>query len=180
MSAQVKPKHLIAETANGHEVYANLIQSPLKEHISANPHLLTLVREIVAAENITKPTVMIEKDMGRNIGYSEVLEAKEGDVIFYARMMKTASYTKFVKNRRTVSTTILTIHLQKDENDDYELIDVWIGRNYPPTPDAENAAPDSKAFWDNHALVYNGQAIMASTVTKECPYDTAEATDAAE
>lgn len=164
------PKHFITTTLNDKEVYAYLIQSPLKERISQNPHLLTLVKEVVASSSPTKSSIIIEKDMGRTVGYSELLETKEGDAIFYARQVKTPTYTKFVKNRRTVSTTFLTIHLQQDGAGNYEVVNVWVGKDFPANPGEENAPESSKAFWENHAVVYNGQGIMASTVTKECPY----------
>jgi hypothetical protein len=109
--------------------------------------------------------------MGRNIGYSDQLETREKDLIFYARQAHSdGNYTRFVKHRKSDQTSFLTIKLQIDDNGNYELMDAWIGRLFPPIPSSELASEQSKAYWENHAVVFNGQPLLASTITKECPY----------
>lgn len=163
-------QHVIATTANGKEVYAYLIQTPASAQISRQPHLVTLIKEVVGQLHLTAPQVSIEQDMGRTIGYGELLETADNDTIFYAKQTKSGLYTRFVKNKKSKPTSFLSIVLRKDDTDNYELKDVWIGKTFPPLPGDEDATDQSKAYWENHAVIYNGQPILASTQTKDCPY----------
>lgn len=163
-------KHTIAVTTNNREIYAYLTQGPLATNVARNPHLLTLVKEVVAPLNLTLPAVTIEQDMGRNIGYSDQLETGEKDAIFYARQTHSAEYTRFVKHRKSDHTSFLSLRLQADDTGGYELTNAWIGKLYPPVPTSEQATEQSKNYWETHAVVFNGQPLLASTITKTCPY----------
>jgi len=163
-------KHPIATTVNNKEIYAYLTQGDLGANVARNPHLLALVKEVVTPLNLVLPAVTIEQDMGRSIGYSDKLETTEKDAIFYARQAQAAGYTRFVKHRKTDQTSFLTLKLQVDDDGSYELRDAWIGRLYPPMPNTELSTEQSKSYWSNHAVAYNGQPLLASTVTKDCPY----------
>jgi hypothetical protein len=172
MSVSVAHKHNVGLSVNGKQVYAYLIQPPLSQRLSRNPHLLSLIKEIVTKIELTKPNAYFEQDMGRSIGYSDIVELKAGDTVFYAREMKQENYTKFVKNRRTEATTFLTLCLKRDDDGNYEVTDVRIGKAVPPPIGDANETKQSKPFWDEHAIVYNGQAIIASTMTKDDPAST--------
>lgn len=163
-------KHVVGITSNGKEVYAYLMQKPLSATISRNPHLLALIKEAVAKLKLTQADVVLEQDMGRTIGYGEMIATREKDTIFYARQVREEAYTKFVKNRRTEPTSLLTLSLHKDDEGNYEVKDVWIGNAFPPVPGDAAETSLSKSYWEEHAVAFNGQAIMASTITKECPY----------
>lgn len=163
-------KHVVATSLNGQEVYAFLMHPPLSSRLSRNPHLIALIKEIVPGLELTKPRMIIEKDMGRSIGYGEVVTVEEGDVVFYARQIREDVFTKFVKNRRTDPTSVLTLQLQRDDEGNYEIQDVGIGGMFPPVPGDPAETKQSKAFWEKHAVTFNGQAIVASTITKECPF----------
>ena len=163
-------KHVIATSANDKEIYTYLIQTAVARQISRQPHLVTLIKEVVKSLNLTTPHLMLEQDMGRTVGYSEQLETRENDAIFYAKQSKSEVYTRFVKNRKTNPTSFLCIVLNRDEDGDYELTSVWVGKMFPPIPGTEHATDQSKAYWADHAVVYNGQPILSSTQTKDCPY----------
>lgn len=163
-------KHLIGTSKNGKAVYADLLKSPLNSKVSRTPHLLTLVREIIEKQDLDKARIVIEQDMQRTVGYSEQLETKDTDAIFYAKQLKSKTFTRFVKNRRATDTTIVTVILCQDQAGDYEVEDVLIGIAVPPVPDAISATPQSKAYWQNHAVVYNGQSLVSSSLTKDWPY----------
>lgn len=163
-------KYSIGQSKNNKLVYANLTQKPLTTSVARNPHLLKLVATVTASLNLTDDIITISHDMGRSIGYSEVLETREKDTVFYAQTSKLPVYTRFVKQRNAEQTSILTLQLQVDEVGEYRLVDVWIGKEYPPTPSGDATTVQSKEYWSNHAVVYNGQSILASTVTKTCPY----------
>lgn len=163
-------QHVIATSANNKEVYVYLIQTPASAQISRQPHLATLIKEVVEQLHLTAPQISIEQDMGRTIGYGELLETTTKDTVFYAKQTKSGLYTRFVKNKKSKPTSFLSIVLLKDKAENYELKDVWIGKAFPPLPGDEDATSQSKAYWENHAVIYNGQPILASTQTRDCPY----------
>lgn len=163
-------QHVIATSANGKEVYVYLIQTPAATQISRQPHLATLIKEVVEQLNLTTPQISIEQDMGRAIGYGELLQTTDKDTVFYAKQPKSDLYTRFVKNKKSNATSFLSIVLIEDDSGSYELRDVWIGKAFPPLPGDKKETDQSKAYWENHAVAYNGQPLLASTQTKDCPY----------
>ena len=162
----------IGKSSNSKTVYAHLTHEPLASGVARNPHLLTLVSEIVAISELRDtPETVITHDMKRPIGYSAHLETKDTDVVFYAKTSKhQPDFTRFVRMRQAERSTMLTIKLVKDPLGDFELTDAWIGAPYPPVPADDTASEQSKTYWANHAVVYNGQALLTSTITKVCPY----------
>lgn len=162
--------HPLTKSANGKSVYAQLINSAVSEKISREPHLLTLAEELLAEATLEGEHIVYEHDMKRVVSNTEVVETKEGDIVFYAQAKKSPIYTRFVKHRKIEPTSYLTLHLQKDEAGDYELIDIAAGKMIPPKPGEEGADERSLLFWKQHAVVMNGQPILAKTTTKDCPY----------
>lgn len=163
-------QHIIAHSANGKEVYVYLIQTVAGTQISRQPHLATLIKEVVEPLNLDASQVNIEQDMGRVIGYGELLQTTEKDIIFYAKEAKSNTYTRFIKSKKAKSTSFLSVSLLKDRAGNYELKNVWIGKTFPPFPGAEDETEQSKTYWSDHAVIYNGQSIITSTQTKDCPY----------
>lgn len=173
MAAPVRAKdraHPVALSANGKQVYAHLMQAPLAASVSTNPHLLHLAEEVILSTSLAGPHVHIEHDMGHSIGRSEVVTTTDVDTVFYARQSKTGGFTRFVKNRQSAPTQYITIKLVRDEDDEYELVSIWVGKDFPEAPDHADATSESTEYWSNHAITYNGQPIISSTLTKVCPY----------
>lgn len=162
-------KHPIGISANGIQVYAHLTKQPLAAAAARNPHLLTLATKAIASLSLTEQVMIFEHDTGNPIGYSDQLETKEKDSVFYAQTGKMSAYTRFVKLRKAEPTSILTLQLEVD-GDDYLLTNIWIGETYPPIPDGQHATSQSIEYWRNHAVVFNGQAVLSSSITKTCPY----------
>lgn len=163
-------KHPVTHSANDKPIYVQLIHSKVAEKISREPHLLTLAQELMQKEVLNGEKVAIEIDMKRTIGNTEVIETKDGDSVFYAQARKSPIYTRYVKHRKAEPTSYLTLSLQKDEAGEYELLDITTGTYIPPIPGESDEVPESKAYWQTHAVVMNGQAIQAKTVTTDCPY----------
>ncbi|HWZ65595.1 MAG TPA: hypothetical protein VNX65_02230 [Patescibacteria group bacterium] len=163
-------KHPIAEMPNGTLIYVDLVHSPAALHIAAQPRLVGLVKEALKNSSLKTPMVYLEKDMGRDIGYDFVVEAAVSDSIFYAQLLRKNQYTRFVKNKKALPTSYLTIILQRDDEGSYALHDTWIGRLSPPLPGATDETPGSKLYWDNHALIFDKQPLQSRTITRVCPY----------
>ena len=148
-----------------------MLMSKVAPVLSRQPHLLTLLKEVLATQKLTAPVVQFEYDMKRQIGYEEIVPTTGKDTIFYAREYKSETFTRFVKHKKTEGTQYLSGTLTRDKEGNYEITDVWLGKQSPAAPDTDDATPESKLFWDNHAVVYNGQQIIASTQTYESPFE---------
>jgi len=164
-------KHPITRTRNGNAVYVDLVQSQAATHIAQQPRLFGLVREALQEITAEGPEMRIEKDMGRSIGYNFVVETTEKDTVMYAQFVRDNIYTRFVKNGKPLTTQYLTMILHRDDEDNYELHDTWVGRLSPPRPGSKDENTDSKPYWENHAFILETQqSLQLRTLTKECPY----------
>lgn len=163
-------KQLVGRTRNGMQVYAQLIGSKAGKHISRQPQLLSLAKEMLAAVTLRGQEISVEHDMKRPIGYDFTIETTDKDVIFYGRLLKDDVYTRFVKNGKPSPTSYLTVTLSKTDKDSYELTDIWVGRLTPPRPGSANETAESKPYWSNHAYVLDNQHFQVKTLTKTCPY----------
>lgn len=163
-------KHPVGLTANNIPVYVDLTNSQAAVHIARHPHLLGLVKEVIQRLAPTVPIVNSEHDMGRDIGYSFVVETTDKDTILYARLLHDDIYTRFVKNGKPTKTSFLTILLLKEDDNTYALHDTWIGRINPPRPGSPHETPESESYWTNHAFILDNQTIQSRTVTRERPH----------
>jgi hypothetical protein len=163
-------KHSIAQTRNGMAVHVDLLQSPAAAHIAQQPYLLGLVKELVQQTTARGPEMRIDRDMGRPIGYSSLVETSDKDTILYAQLLRDSAFTRFVKNGEPLATQYLSIVLRRDEDGNYELHDTWLGRLTPPSPGSDNETDTSKTYWASHAFVFGNHSVQPRTVTKVCPY----------
>lgn len=67
---------------------------------------------------------------------------------------------------------ILLLAKEVVERPTYVLISSWYGPLAPPEPWDPKATAESKDFWDNHALTYEGNewSLVKGTKTKNCPW----------
>lgn len=163
-------KHPVGQTRNGIAVHVDLIQSQAAKHISQQPHLLNLISEALQGTTVHGANPVIERDMGRPIGYNFVVETSGTDTVFYAQVLRDDTYTRFIKNGKPLATQYLSMLLKKNEAGEYDLIDAWIGRLSPPRPGTTGENAESKPFWESHAIILGNESLQLRTVTKVCPY----------
>lgn len=163
-------KHPIGQTLNGAAIYVDLIHSPAATSISQQPYLLSLLKEMAAQVKIGGPRPTIVQDMGRAIGNSPIVQTSSKDTIVYACRMHATVYSRFIKTSKPTSTQHLSATLKRDTDGNYELLDTWLGKSYPPLPGSTDETSESKTFWMEHAYILNGDSIQVRTLTKECPY----------
>ncbi len=163
-------KYQIAESHNGHSVYVDLINSSAGQYLSRQPYVINLIKEALLLAKLSGSQVIIEHDMGRIIGNTDIVPTSEKDTIFYAQPHKKAVFSRYVKNRSMSPSPKLTIHLEKNSDGNYEIMNTWIGPSSPPFPGDEQATEISRQYWESHALVADEQKIQAKTITKLCPY----------
>ena len=163
-------KYVIAQSASGNEVYVDLITSSAGQYLSRQPYVINLLKEVLESMKLTAGHISIERDMGRVIGNTDIIETTDTDVIFYAQPNKKSVFSCYAKNRYPSPSRKLTIIMKKDEEGNYEIHDTWIGPHSPPFPGDENATAKSKTYWASHALAQDAQAVQSKTITKICPY----------
>jgi hypothetical protein len=163
--------HLIGHAKNGIPVHVDLIGSSGARQIAQQPQLLTLMAEALKQTSLHGPRAVVERDMGRAIGYDFVVSTSESDTVFYCQTAQDDTYTRFIKNGKPAMTQFLTITLRRSTKSlAYDLLDVRVGRINPPRPGATDETPESRPYWANHAIVFGGQTLQPRTITKKCPY----------
>lgn len=163
-------KFVLDDLHAGYDIYVNPISSPAGRYLSRRPHIFALIKELTATTNLRGKRVVIEKNMGRDIGTSDVVLTGEADVIYYAQPLKSTLYSRFAKNRDPQTTSMLTAVFERDGEGNYEVTDTWIGEDRPPLPGDIQETAKSKEFWQTHAYVHDSQTVQLKSVTKVCPY----------
>ena len=161
---------MINETNGGYSIYVNLISSPAGHYLSRRPYIIALLKELLPTKKLRGKRVVIEQDMGRNIGTTDVVPTSDADTIYYAQAIKSEVFSRFARNRYPKVSTTLTVVIEQDTDGNYEVVDTWIGTNHPAFPGDESETEESKTFWQTHALVQDALAIQSKSITKICPY----------
>jgi hypothetical protein len=156
-------------TKNNKKVYVDLKSSHAATHFADDPELINYVREILPDMKASGDNVFLQVDLGKSTGFSDLVETDDSDQIVYAKRLNRRNYTRFVLNREKVETSLVTIVLHK-LGEDYSLYSAWVGPLTPPFPGSSHEAPDSREFWNKHALVWGKQQIQLGTETKEWPW----------
>jgi hypothetical protein len=163
-------KFVLGENSDGNTIYVNTISSPAGTYISRRPYIFALLKEILLSQTLRGQRIVIEQDMGRNIGTTDIVTTSDSDNVYYARPLKSEVYYRFAKNRYPQLCSTLTIVVDKDADGNYEVSDTWIGNNRPPFPGDVAATKSSLQYWATHALVPDSQPVQTKSLTKTCPY----------
>lgn len=164
-------QQFIAASRDGQDVYVDLESSHAAAHLVETPDLLGLIKEVLATTDIGHDdNIYLDKDFGRIIGKTAVVQTGPNDDIFYAKRVNRDTYSRFVRHREPEMTTYVTVVLHKQPNAKYALWSAWIGQAVPQVPGDPHATPDSRKFWENHALAWYGQAIQDGTSRSDCPW----------
>ena len=163
-------KQSITTMQNGYEVFVDTEASHAATHIKDQPELLQLAKEFLSTQSFEDDEVAVQHDMGRIIGTMDIVETTDADEIVYAKRLNRDNYTRFVKHRSPVPTSLISVVLRKRSKDTYELWSVWIGPKVPTFPGDDRVMPNSKEFWAKHALAWGEQAVQEGTETTICPW----------
>lgn len=161
---------MLDESGNDYDIYVNLISSSAGHYLSRRPHVIALIKELLSTHKLRGERIVIEQDMGREIGTTDVVSTSDKDTIYYAQPLKSDVYSRFAKNRYPQTSNILTVIVERDTDGNYEVRDTWIGGNRPAFPGDKHETATSKKYWQTHALVQDAQTIQSKSVTKACPY----------
>ena len=161
---------MLDESNDTYDVYVNLISSSAGNYLSRRPYVVALIKELLSTKSLRGQRMVVEQNMGRGIGTTDVVTTSDKDTIYYAQPLKSTVFWRFAKNRSPQVSNILTVTFERDTDGNYEVCDAWIGDNHPAFPGDEQETTASKTYWQNHALVQDAQAIQAKSLTKTCPY----------
>ena len=97
-------------------------------------------------------------DLGRRVGENRCVRTSEGDLIEYLKIGTRFGYGRFVKGRKPVPSTRVTVMLAWRQSF-YVVLDAYVGPLAPPWPWDPRADPNSAEYWRSvefwacHALV---------------------------
>lgn len=160
----------IARSRNGQVVFLDDKRSNVTLHLQEAPHLIDLIKEALEGVDLTGDNVAIEKDLGRIVGETTLVETDEADEIVYAKRLQRDKYTRFVMNKAAQPTQFVTVILHKAD-DGYRLWSAWCGQLVPTSPGGDDETPKSQGFWHNHALIFDEAIIQPDTMTPICPWE---------
>lgn len=163
-------RELVGRSRNGEYVYIDPQATKVELHLAEAPQLRKLIVETVEQADLTDDNVAIEKDLGRIIGETTLVETDEADEIVYAKRLQRDKYTRFVMNKAAQPTQFVTVILHKAD-DGYRLWSAWCGQLVPTSPGADDEMPKSRGFWRNHALIFDEAIIQPGTMTTMCPWE---------
>ncbi|MDP3645649.1 MAG: hypothetical protein Q8R25_01030 [bacterium] len=163
-------KEFIGKSKNGVVVYIERTRSHAASHFAETPQLESLVKEIIAGCEVVGESLRIEKNFGRVVGVTDLVEIHPGDTVIYAKRIDRDTYSPFVKNRSPQPTSYVTIKLQMEDDKKYNLHTAYMGRLTPPIPGAKNETLESIRFWNTHALVRSTQVVVPGSETEWCPW----------
>lgn len=161
---------LLGTTKDGRLVYVDMQNSHAASHFKDTPQLLELVKELLPKIETPQNYSRFDIDMGREIGLSDLVQTTDADDIVYAKRPNRTKYSRFVKNKGPVPSTMVTLELRKLEEGGLELFTAYIGSLTPPTPGDGVKKETSKRFWMQHALAWGSQEIDSKTETRKCPW----------
>ena len=107
-----------------------------------------------------------EVDFGREIGKNHCVEVGPEDEVVYAVRARRRGLTPLVKNREPISCSKMVVVLEKEAEkpNTYILKTAYIGEGTPREPwdssiPSDKEFEEAKAFWSNHALIYDDKLI---------------------
>lgn len=157
---------ILGTTANGKEVCVDYKKTNINYHLLETPNLIELVKE--ALPNIVLEDLdqtVLEYDMGRVVGTTNLVETTQDDEILYAKRRDRDKYSRFVKNKELTPCSSLVIVIRK-QDESYFLWTAMCGRMLPP-----DAYVEDSLFNRTHALVYDETLIQKHTATSSKPRD---------
>ena len=154
-----KPLEPIGIDKQGNTIILDYKNTHVEYHLLETPNLIDLVKEVLPTiETNGQDQVIIERDIGRIIGTTNLVETDDTDEIVYAKRIGRETYSRFVKNRQLIPTSYLVVVLRKASNG-YILWTAMCGRLLP----SEAYIEDSE-FNRTHALVYDEKLIQLDSV----------------
>lgn len=157
-------REFLCKSANGVDVFVDLENTNIGLHVIENPDLVELVKEAVEGSEVDGDKVALQKDLGRVVGKTSMVEVDERDEIVFAKRIERDKFSKFVKNRELVPTSNVVAILFKEDYG-YLVWSAWCGELMPQEPGGKGGTRTSREFDRTHAMVYDPEIIQPGTET---------------
>lgn len=150
----------LGRSADGEMVLVDYANTNVEYHLLETPDLLSLVCEALPTiATAGQAQVVVERDLGRTIGTTNLVETTDRDEIVYAKRIGRSTYSRFAKNRQPLPCKSIVVVLRK-RVEGYYLWTAMCGKLLP-----EEAYQQDSQFNAAHALVYDDQLVQVDTVT---------------
>lgn len=163
----------LCKSANNKTIVYDPINSHTATHFHDAPSLRELVQEYLRSIDLDGKLIAKDVDMGKAIGKSDVVATDKSDEIIYAmrKNREDQGYVPFTKSRQSQPSSLLSVYLERIDENTYELSSTWIGEfESPMFPQMGNATDESIPYWTNHAFAWGSQEIIDGTETNNCPW----------
>ena len=156
----------IGISADGESVFLDWLNTNIDYHILETPNLINLVSEVLSTINVMgAQQVVTERDLGRIVGTTNLIETTDNDEIVYAKRVGRDKYSRFAKNREPISCCSIVVVLRKGELGYY----LWTAMCAKLLP--KEAWVEGSNFNNTHAMAFDESLVQLATVTKLRPSD---------
>jgi len=154
----------LGTSADGASVFLNQSNTNVTYHLLETPDLIDLVREVLSTiQLLDKDQVVAERDLGRIVGTTNLVETTEKDEIVYAKRIGRDSYSRFVKNRQPTPCSSIVVVFRKGESGYY----LWTAMCAKLQP--KDAWIEDSYFSQTHAMAYDEGLVQLDTVVRSRP-----------
>ncbi len=162
----MKPQHIerLGISADGEPVFLDSYNTNVDYHLIETPNLIDLVREVIPSIQLSgKDQVVVERDLGRIVGTTNLVETTDDDQIIYAKRIGRNSYSRFAKNKQPIPCSSIVVVLRKGESGYY----LWTAMCAKILP--KEAWIQDSQFNQTHAMAYDESLVQLDTLTESRP-----------
>ncbi len=164
---------LLCHSSNGKTIYFEPVGSHTATHFEDATNLRQVTIEALQTQVLTRPLEIMQIDMHRPIGVTDVVAISNTDEIVYAmrKLREDQGWVPFTKSQSSQPCSLLSLHLKQRSDGSYELASVWIGElDSPPFPQMQGATAESVPYWRKHAFAWGSQQIICGSERTDCPW----------
>ncbi len=157
-------KEIFGIDRQGNTIFLDRDRTNIDYHLLETPDLLELVREALGTiYTDDKEQVVVERDLGRIVGTTLLVETDDTDDIVYAKRIGRDTYSRFTKSRSPVPTNWIVVVLRKID-DGYILWTAMCGRLLP-----DDAYDLDSNFSKTHAMAYDESLVQLDSIVTLLP-----------
>jgi hypothetical protein len=150
-----------------------VVRDRFSSHLHQQGNIEQLLSEAVGTIEPNDRSFIVESvDFEHQIGVSNCVSTTQEDSIIFAQRKGRGGLTRFALNRNPEPTSHLSFGLKRDEDGgkpQYICMFAFIGPKAEPEPWDKNMSPESKVFWQTHALAWGSEPVIPGTETSESP-----------
>lgn len=152
-------------SADGESVFLDQSNTNVAYHFLETPDLINLVREVLPTIDLMNEyQVVVERDLGRIVGTTNLVETTGDDEIVYAKRVGRDTYSRFAKNREPMACSSIVVVLRKG-NPGYYLWTAMCAKLLP-----KEAWIQDSYFNQTHAMAFDERLVQMDTLIKARPF----------